>query len=397
MNFSNCTLAPADPILGLSDEFKRDKRLNKINLGAGIYKDEQGITPVLKSVKAAEKKIINQEKTKSYLSIEGLSQYCDLMNQMLFGGQSLVLQENRVASVQAPGGPGSLRVVAQFLNQVVGKNRIWISQPTWSNHHAIFKASDFEILTYDYYDAQTHALNFDGMLRSLEAAQSGDVLLLHACCHNPTGVDLASEQWSTLVELCRAKEILPLFDAAYLGFSQDFETDTFAIRLFAEKLSEMIVVQSCSKNFSLYNERIGSVHIVSESSDISNKVFSQLKPVIRSLYSNPPAHGALIVAEILSDQTLKAQWIDELAEMRERILKMRRLFLDGLSGNKAARDFSFIGQQRGMFSFSGLSVDQVRRLKADFGIYMLDSGRMSVAGMTNSNMDYLVDSIKKVL
>tara|TARA_B100001094_G_C18165240_1_gene791664 strand:- start:735 stop:1925 length:1191 start_codon:yes stop_codon:yes gene_type:complete len=395
--FEKTPLAPLDPILGLSTSYQQDTRSDKVNLGVGVYKNEQGITPVLDVVKKAESILLKEEVSKSYLPIAGLSRYTDLVTNLLLGQDHAVIKAQRVGTIQVPGGTGGLRVAADFLFHVLGAKRIWISRPTWANHLAIFKTVGFDIVEYDYYDKASHQLDFAKMKSQLQQAQSGDILLLHTCCHNPTGADLSLEQWSELVDLCRAQQVTPLFDTAYLGFHQGIEQDAQVLRMCAEKLPEMLIVNSFSKNFSLYNERIGTLSVITESADHLEAALSQMKRMARVLYSNPPAHGALIVAQILSDSALCDMWHAELKMMRERIASMRHLLVQALANNKAGIDFSFIEHQRGMFSFSGLSVEQVTRLRDEFGIYMTDSGRMSVAGISQSNVKYLADAINQVL
>ncbi|GLP96116.1 amino acid aminotransferase [Paraferrimonas sedimenticola] len=397
MLFSAIEQAPADPILGLTEAFKADPRSNKINLGVGIYKNEAGQTPVLDSVKRAETALLEQVTSKSYLGIEGVPAYAKAVQALLFGSESALLKDNRVFTAQAPGGTGSLRVAAEFLNKVAGANKIWVSNPTWANHSAIFQAAGLEVASYSYYDKASHGLNFDGMVADLEAAKAGDVLLVHGCCHNPTGIDLNLDQWKAVAELCLAKGLVPLFDFAYQGFAKGIDEDAAGLRLVAEHLPEVMVANSFSKNFGLYNERIGAVSLIASNQEEGARAFSQVKRLIRGIYSNPPAHGALIVSHILNDAELTALWHSEVAEMRDRIQQMRTIFVSKLGEAGIDQDFSFIERQNGMFSFSGLTPEQVAQLKDEHGIYIVGSGRISVAGMTLSNMDNLVAGIKAVL
>ncbi|WP_163930798.1 amino acid aminotransferase [Paraferrimonas sp. SM1919] len=396
MLFANVDQAPADPILGLTDAFKADPRPNKVNLGVGIYKDEQGNTPVLATVKKAEAVLLEKEKTKSYLAIEGVADYAEEVKKLLLGSDSAIISEGRINTAQAPGGTGSLRVAAEFLKSI-GDRTVWLSNPTWANHGNIFNAAGLTTAQYDYYDAASHGLNFDGMLASLQQAQAGDIVLLHGCCHNPTGIDLNLEQWQQVAKLCVEKDLLPLFDFAYQGFAKGVEEDAAGLREVASIVPEIIICNSFSKNFGLYNERVGAISIVAQDAEQSAKAFSQIKKQIRSIYSNPPAHGAKVVAEILADASLRAEWEQEVADMRVRIHKMRSLFVEQLAAAGVQQDFGFIIEQNGMFSFSGLSKEQVEALKQEHAIYIVGSGRISVAGMTQTNMPLLIAGIKAVL
>ncbi len=397
MFFEKIVAAPADPILGLTEEFKNDNRANKINLGVGIYKTNEGNTPVLKCVKKAEEIILANEKTKSYLPIVGTPEYGALVRELVFGKDSEVLANNRARTCQAPGGTGALRIGADFLKQQNVTAKIWISDPTWANHFQVFGAAGIETAKYSYYDKATHGLDFEGMKASLKAAKAGDAVLLHACCHNPTGIDPTPAQWEELAKLCAELKLLPFFDFAYQGFGNGIEEDAFGIRTFAKYNPELLIASSFSKNFGLYNERIGALTVVSADKETADRVFSQMKIAVRSNFSNPPAHGALIVTTILSNPELRAMWEEEVKEMRDRIKEMRALFVSKLQALGAKVDFSFISKQYGMFSFSGLDKEQVARLKNEFGIYIVGSGRISVAGITTSNIDPLCDAIAKVL
>lgn len=397
MIFSQVVPAPADPILGLTDTFKADPRTDKVNLGVGIYKDEAGQTPVLKSVKKAETILLDEEKTKNYLGIEGVTLYNSVVQALLFGDKHPVLDAGRAVTAQAPGGTGALRIAAEFVVRNTPSRVIWISNPTWANHQNIFETAGLSVKEYAYYDAAAQDIDFDAMLASLSGAASGDLVLLHGCCHNPTGIDLTLDQWQKVGELCRDKGLVPLFDFAYQGFGRGIEEDAEGLRLVAGMVPELLIANSFSKNFGLYNERIGAVTLVGASADEAKVAFSQIKRTIRANYSNPPAHGAMIVSTILSRPALKAEWEAELAEMRERIAEMRTLFVDSLAKAGVERDFSFISRQMGMFSFSGLDKAQVARLKDEFGVYIVGSGRISVAGMTKSNMPAICAAIAKVL
>lgn len=397
MIFSQVVLAPADPILGLTDTFKADPRQDKVNLGVGIYKDEAGQTPVLQSVKKAEALLLEQEKTKNYLGIEGVQTYNRVVQELLFGEGSTLVTSGRAATAQAPGGTGALRIGAEFLLRNTPSRTVWVSNPTWANHQNIFETAGLTVKEYGYYNANAHDIDFDGMMTDLANAQAGDIVLLHGCCHNPTGIDLTFAQWELVANLCADKQLVPLFDFAYQGFGAGIEEDAAGLRLVAAKVPELLVANSFSKNFGLYNERIGAVTVVAQNADEAVRAFSQVKRTIRANYSNPPAHGALIVSTILSDATLKALWVQELTEMRERIAEMRTLFVQSLKDEGVTQDFSFISRQNGMFSFSGLNKAQVARLKDEFGIYIVGSGRISVAGMTKTNMPVICKAIAQVL
>ncbi|MBY3786929.1 aspartate/tyrosine/aromatic aminotransferase [Photobacterium carnosum] len=395
--FEKITAAPADPILGLTDEFKADPRTHKINLGVGIYKNEAGNTPVLATVKKAEAILLAQETTKSYLGIPGTPEYGLAVQQLLFGADSTLIAEKRIQTAQAPGGTGALRVAAEFIKRQLGDVTVWISNPTWANHHGVFGAAGLETKTYGYYNAQVKDIDFDATIADLNQAKAGDVVLFHGCCHNPTGIDPTNQQWQTLAKLCLEKDLLPMFDFAYQGFAQGVEEDAQGLRIFADQMPELLVASSFSKNFGLYNERVGAFTLVAKNTEQAIISFSQVKSIARVIYSNPPAHGAAIVTQILNDTVLRAEWEQEVTEMRDRIQEMRVLFVATLKQCGVNTDFSFIERQNGMFSFSGLNKDQVKRLKDEFAIYIVGSGRISVAGMTKSNMLPLCKGIAAVL
>jgi aspartate aminotransferase len=395
--FEKITAAPADPILGLTDIFRADARPNKINLGIGVYKDETGKTPVLTSVKKAEQYLLENETTKNYLGIEGIPAFASCTQELLFGKESPIVTNRRARTAQTPGGTGGLRVAADFIANQTSAKRIWISNPSWPNHKNVFSAVGLEVLEYAYYDAANHALDFAGLLNSLKQAQAGDVVLFHGCCHNPTGIDPTAEQWAQLAELSVANGWLPLFDFAYQGFANGLEEDAQGLRIFAAKHQELIVASSYSKNFGLYNERVGACTIVAADAETADRAFSQVKAAIRANYSNPPSHGAAVVATILGNDALRAMWEQELTDMRQRIHRMRQLFVNTLQEKGAQQDFSFIIQQNGMFSFSGLTKEQVLRLREEFGVYAVNSGRVNVAGMTPDNMAPLCEAIVAVL
>lgn len=395
--FEHIQAAPADPILGLNDAYKNDQNPNKINLGVGVYKDEQGNTPILKAVKQAEERLLAKESTKSYLSIEGAPAYRSAVQKLLFGEDHNIITKQLAQTAHTPGGTGALRVAAEFIKKHLPEATIWVSNPTWANHQSVFQSVGLEVGSYAYYDANNKSLDFEAMLASLSQVPEGDVVLLHGCCHNPTGVDPTPEQWYQLAKLCNKQGFLPLFDFAYQGFGQSLTDDAKGLRTFLDHVSEMLIASSFSKNFGLYNERVGALTIVCDTTEQAETTFTQVKRCIRTNYSNPPSHGSAVVAEILNDPELYALWESELADMRTRIHEMRGLFVNTLRAKGVSQDFSFISQQQGMFSFSGLTPDQVAQLRKDFGIYIVGSGRISVAGMTHDNMEPLCNAIAAIL
>jgi aspartate/tyrosine/aromatic aminotransferase len=395
--FDTIQPAPPDAILGLTEAFKEDTRPNKINLGVGVYKDASGQTPVLATVKEAERRLIDAEATKSYKPIDGDPTYGACVQKMLFGAASQIVTEKRAATSHCPGGTGALRVAGDYLANNHEGATLWLSDETWPNHPAIFTAAGLPMKRYPYFDAAANALDSNAMLEGLSQAAAGDIVLLHGCCHNPTGVDLGADDWAKVAELCAEKKLLPLVDFAYQGFATGIEEDAAGLRMLAAKVPELIVCASFSKNFGLYNERVGSLTLVAGSAGACKAVQSHVKACIRRNYSNPPAHGGGIVSTILQDEALTAQWHGELAEMRDRINGMRSLFVQTLADKGADRDFSFITQQCGMFSYSGLNKDQVAQLREKHAVYIVGSGRINVAGMTEANMDHLCSSIVDVL
>ncbi len=390
--------APADSILGLTEAFKSDANPEKVNLGVGVYKDDAGRTPVLACVKAAEKILLEKEATKSYLPISGDPGYAACVQKLLFGENSEVIASGRAATVHGPGGTGALRVGAELLKKFAGKGaKVWISAPTWANHNGIFGAAGFELAEYGYYDKATMSLDFPAMLASLEQVAAGDIVLLHACCHNPSGVDLSREQWRMVVEHAVKNGWVPFLDFAYQGFAVGVAEDRYAVEQFAEAGIDFFVASSFSKNFGLYNERTGAMTVVSPTAEESAVAMSHLKSTVRVIYSNPPAHGGLVVATILQDEALTKQWLAELDGMRERIVAMRVALVDGLAARGVNRDFSFIKEQRGMFSFSGLDEKVVAWLREKKAIYVVGGGRINLAGLTTANIDYVCDAIAEAL
>ncbi len=395
--FSNVELAPRDPILGLNEAFNADTRTNKVNLGVGVYCDDEGRIPLLQAVREAERQRIEAAKPRGYLPIEGIAAYDAAVQAMLFGTGSPLLGSGRVITAQALGGTGALKIGADFLKRFNGNARVLISDPSWENHRALFEGAGFSVGTYPYYDKQTHGVDFAGMLGALKSAAPGTIVVLHACCHNPTGVDLTADQWTQVVDAVRAANLLPFLDIAYQGFGDGLDADGAAVRLFADAGVTFFVASSFSKSFSLYGERVGALTIVAADKDEAARVLSQLKRVIRTNYSNPPTHGGTVVATVLTTPALRDLWEKELGEMRERIKVMRTRLVAGLKARGVPRDLSFVTRQRGMFSYSGLTAPQVDRLQKEFGIYAVSSGRICVAALNSKNIDYVCDAIAKVL
>ncbi|MBK5300553.1 MULTISPECIES: amino acid aminotransferase [Gammaproteobacteria] len=395
--FSAVEMAPRDPILGLNEAFNADTRTNKVNLGVGVYCDEEGRIPLLRAVVEAETIRAAQHVSRGYLPIDGIAAYDQAVQKLLFGNDSPLIAAGRVITTQAVGGTGALKIGADFLKQLLPNAVVAISDPSWENHRALFETAGFPVQNYRYYDAATHDVNRAGLLEDLNALPSGSIVVLHACCHNPTGVDLSPADWKNVLEVVKAKGHVPFLDMAYQGFGDGIDEDAAAVRLFAESDLTFFVSSSFSKSFSLYGERVGALSIVSESKEESARVLSQVKRVIRTNYSNPPTHGASIVAAVLNSPVLRAQWEEELAEMRLRIRGMRTQMVDLLAKNAPQRDFSFVGRQRGMFSYSGLTVEQVTRLRSEFGIYALDTGRICVAALNQSNIDAVTKAIVQVI
>jgi len=390
-------MAPPDSILGLSEAFKADTNPSKINLSVGVYKDKDGRTPILGCVKEAERRLIESQTSKSYLAITGIAEYGRQVRQLVFGADHPLAVGERAATLQTPGGTGACRVAGDFLSQKLGVRTIWCSKPTWANHRGIFKAAGLAIQSYAYFDEDAFALDFDAMLESLKGIPSGDAVCLHACCHNPTGVDPTIEQWGQVAEVLAERGVLPVLDFAYQGFGDGLTEDAAGVAEVCSKVDEALICSSFSKNFGLYSERTGAMTLVAGSEDAARTALSHAKISVRTNYSNPPEHGGAIVTAVLFDKRLRAEWEDELAQMRDRINGMRRLFADTMKAKNAPRDFSFITRQRGMFSFSGLTAVQVDELRNKHSIYIVGDGRINVAGMTEANMGRLCDAILSVL
>jgi aspartate/tyrosine/aromatic aminotransferase len=391
--FEQVTAAPPDPILGLTEAFRNDPNPDKINLSVGIYQDESGKSPVLDCVREAEKRLTQVDSSKSYLPINGHPDYLGHTQRMVFGEGNEMIQTRSIASAHTPGGTGGLRLAGDFIRQCLGKRTIWVSNPTWANHQGIFNRADLDVAVYPYYNPETRGLNVEGMIAVLEDIPENDVVLFHACCHNPSGVDPSEKIWETIAKVCKERRLLPLLDFAYQGFATGWIDDAVAIRAFSEYGMEFLVCSSFSKNFGLYQDRVGALHVVAKNPDEAARVLSQLKALVRTNYSNPPAHGSAIVSTILNDRDLTQQWEEELKAMRVRINSVRDQFVDALSKAGAPGDFSFIREQKGMFSFSGLSPEQVQYLKDKYSIYIVKSGRINVAGINSSNINRLCAAI----
>ncbi len=395
--FSAVEMAPRDPILGLNEAFNADPRTNKVNLGVGVYFNEEGRVPLLRAVAAAEQARIEARAPRGYLPIEGIAAYDQAVQRLLFGADSALIADGRVITTQSVGGTGALKTGADFLKRLLPDSVVAISDPSWENHRALFEAAGFPVENYRYYDAANHDVNRSGMLEDLKNLPARSIVVLHACCHNPTGVDLNLADWQAIVQVLREREHVPFLDIAYQGFGDGIEQDAAAVRLFAESGMDFFVSSSFSKSFSLYGERVGALSIVSSSKEESARVLSQVKRVIRTNYSNPPTHGASIVASVLNSPELRALWEQELGEMRERIRGMRLAMVEQLTALNCTRDFSFVARQRGMFSYSGLSAAQVERLQSEFAIYAVNTGRICVAALNHNNLNAVTQAIAKVL
>ena len=395
--FSAVEMAPRDPILGLNEAYNADARPHKVNLGVGVYYDEQGRIPLLRAVAEAEKQRVAAQAPRGYLPIEGIAAYDQAVQHLLFGAESGLVRHGRAITVQAVGGTGALKIGADFLKRLLPDAVVAISDPSWENHRALFESAGFPVQNYRYYDAASNGLNREGFLADLQALPERSVVVLHACCHNPTGVDLQPADWQAVLDVVKARNLVPFLDIAYQGFGDGIEEDAQAVRLFADSGLTFLVSSSFSKSFSLYGERVGALTLVSESREESARVLSQVKRVIRTNYSNPPTHGATIVATVLSNPELRALWEAELGEMRQRIRTMRNALVEGLAAAGASRDFAFVNAQRGMFSYSGLTAEQVERLKSEFGIYAVSTGRICVAALNERNLPPTIQAIAAVL
>lgn len=395
--FTAVEMAPRDPILGLNEAFNADTRTTKVNLGVGVYFDDNGKIPLLNAVKIAEKARLESMPPRGYQPIEGLAAYNKAVQVMLFGKDSPLISENKVVTIEAIGGTGALKVGADYLKRLQPGATVYISDPSWENHRAIFESAGFPVDTYPYYDAATRGVNFAAMKTKLDALPAGSIIVLHACCHNPTGADLNEAQWRDVIDTIRARGLIPFIDMAYQGFAEGLDQDALALNLFVASGLQFFVSTSYSKSFSLYGERVGALSIVTDSKDEAARVMSQVKRVIRTNYSNPPTHGGAVVAAVLSSPELYQMWESELAAMRERIKAMRTSLADKLKAKVTTQDFSFITQQRGMFSYTGLSAEQVARMQSEFGVYAVSTGRVCMAALNTKNIDYVADAIAAVL
>ncbi len=395
--FSAVELAPRDPILGLNEQFVADANPYKVNLGVGVYFDDQGRLPLLQCVQAAEAALMEKPSARGYLPIDGMAAYDSAVRNLVFGAGSAAVQAGRVVTVQAIGGTGGLKIGADFLQRISPKAQVLISDPSWENHRALFGNAGFQVDSYAYYDADLRGVNFDAMLASLNAAAAGTIVVLHACCHNPTGYDITPVQWEQVIALIKARDLTAFLDMAYQGFGHGIAEDGAVIEKFAAAGLSFLVSTSFSKSFSLYGERVGALSVLCQSKEEADRVLSQLKVVIRTNYSNPPIHGAAVVAAVLNNPQLRALWERELGEMRMRIKAMRQRLVDGLQAAAVQQDMSFITRQIGMFSYSGLQPEQMRRLRSEFGVYGTDSGRMCVAALNSKNIDYVCQSVASVL
>jgi aromatic-amino-acid transaminase len=395
--FSSIELAPRDPILGITEAFNADKNPAKVNLGVGVYYDDNGKVPLLECVKKAEAILIEKMAPRTYLPIEGLAAYDKAVQELVFGADSAVVLEKRAVTAQAIGGTGALKLGADFLKRFAPNAQVWISDPSWENHRALFESAGFTVNNYPYYDASTRGVNFSGMLNALNTMPEGSIVLLHACCHNPTGADLTDDQWTQVIDVVTKRNLVPFLDMAYQGFGDGIEADGQVVRRFAEAGGALFVSNSFSKSFSLYGERVGALSIAASSAEEAARVMSQLKRVIRTNYSNPPSHGGQVVATVLATPELRQMWEEELAGMRVRIREMRAAFVSKLKALAPAHNFDFVLQQRGMFSYSGLTKSQVEQLRDANSIYAVDTGRICVAALNQRNIDAVIDAIAKVL
>jgi aromatic-amino-acid transaminase len=395
--FSAVEMAPRDPILGLNESYNADSRATKVNLGVGVYFDDNGKIPLLNAVKVAEKTRLESMPARGYQPIEGLPAYNQAVQAMLFGKDSPLIADGRVITVEALGGTGALKVGADYLRRLLPDAKVYISDPSWENHRGIFESSGFQVESYPYYEATTRGVNFASMKARLNELEAGSIIVLHACCHNPTGADLTEAQWRETIEVIKARGLIGFIDMAYQGFADGILEDAVALNLFAASGLQFFVSSSFSKSFSLYGERVGALTVVTGSRDDSGRVMSQIKRVIRTNYSNPPTHGGAVVAAVLSNPELRQLWETELASMRDRIRTMRSSLAEKLKAKGTAQDFSFIMKQRGMFSYTGLSAEQVARMQNEFGVYAVSTGRICVAALNTKNIDYVANAIATVL
>jgi aromatic-amino-acid transaminase len=385
-------MAPGDPILGVTEAYVAERNPKKVNLGVGVYYGDDGKIPLLECVKRAEQQRMKTSPHRGYLPIDGLAAYDKAVQALVFGAES-----KNIVTVQALGGTGALKVGADFLKKFYPDAPVWISEPSWENHRQLFEAAGFDVKSYAYYDTATKGLDFEGMKGALSALPAGAIAVLHACCHNPTGVDLTREQWNGVLDIVKSRRLVPFLDLAYQGFADGVEADGYAVRLFAGALTPVFLASSFSKSFSLYGERVGALSVVTASPDEASRVLSNLKRIVRTIYSNPPTHGGEIVATVLANPELRSLWDRELGTMRERIKSMRKRLVQSIHTRVPGADFSFVLKQRGMFSYSGLTKDQVGRLRTEHAIYAIDTGRICVAALNSKNVDYVADAIASVI
>ena len=395
--FDHIEAFPGDPILSLNENFQQDPRTSKVNLSIGIYFDDEGRLPVMQAVEQAEAELMHDMGPRPYLPMSGLVAYRSAIQELVFGTDCAARAEGRVATLQTLGGSGALRVGADFLKRYFPQAQVWISDPSWENHRVVFERAGFVVNTYPYYDAATGGLKFDAMLAELDKIPAGNVVLLHACCHNPTGVDLTEAQWRDVIKVIKARGLLPFVDMAYQGFGANLDDDAFAIRELVRQGVPCLVANSFSKNFSLYGERVGGLSVICQSADEASRVLGQLTGAVRANYSNPPTHGARVVARVLTSPELRADWQKELASMCDRIARMRQAIHDQLRAHVTGEKLSRYITQRGMFTYTGLTADQVDRLKNEHGVYLLRSGRMCVAGLNERNVGVVANAIGQVL
>ncbi len=393
MIFDGLSEVGDDPILLVTKMYSACIDPNKVDLGVGVYKDANGDTVILDSVKKAEQHLVNSQKTKTYLSPSGNVEYNDCVQKLLLGDDHPVILQGRVTTIQAPGGTGGIRIGADFLKICKPDTKVWISDPTWPNHYGIMSSSGLQTEAYRYYDIKKGEFLYSEMMEDLNTAQAGDVIILHGCCHNASGADLTREQWNELTNFMSKRDLVPFLDIAYQGFSEGIIEDSYAIRLMSEKLPEVLIASSCSKNFAMYRDRVGAITLVSSTAELNKINASHMLKVVRSIYSMPPDHGAAVVAHILSDDALRNQWMREVDEMRSRVKEMRNLFVKKMAEKAPNSGFGYIAEQNGMFSFLTLSADQIQTLIKDYSIYFMANGRVNIAGLTEDNVDYVTDSI----
>jgi len=393
--FEQLTLKPADSILKLIAEHRDDPRAEKVDLGVGVYRDSLGNTPIMRSVKKAEHWLVGSQASKAYLGSRGDAVFCEAIQQMMFGDESV--SDGRISTIQSPGGSGALRIAAQVILRANPKATMWVSDPTWDNHVPLLGEAGVNLRSHTYYDTQKNTIRFDGMLEALKESVPGDLILLHGCCHNPTGMDLSIEQWNRIADFVEERKLIPFIDLAYQGFAEGLEEDRYGVKVMYERVPELVVTQSCSKNFGLYRDRVGALSMVAADGPLGAIMDSQVLSAVRTMYSVPPDHGAAVVSKIINDPELKSEWLAELSAIRTRLKQMRKLLVEELYRTAPTKDFSHIERTTGMFCYLGVSSEQVVLLKQDHGVYLLDSGRINVCGITESNVQYLAESIASVI